>query len=221
MVHGNYYGIQYEIHLTREIDYYDELLPIWINVRAKIEMEKDKKTGNYKLIVIPYNNFCNQLFKNELFNSYVRENDKYSFSSVNNKNNEEYIKNNKFLMVRLYENNIRFETLLPEPITKEEFNQLIIERKQLEFEELSNVNKSQDQWREHYTKYNENFRILKVQRIIHDKEYFEEIKSLHKQLLDQIILSEEQKKLIENVLLNPKLEGIISWHGLTLVEGYY
>jgi hypothetical protein len=74
MAHGNYYGIQYEIYLTKELDFYDELLPIWMEVRAKIEMEKDKKTDNYKLIIIPYKEIGQQLYRNSLFNSYVREN---------------------------------------------------------------------------------------------------------------------------------------------------
>ncbi len=43
MVNGNYYGIQYEIFLTKEIDFYDDLLPIWMDVRARIEMKKIEK----------------------------------------------------------------------------------------------------------------------------------------------------------------------------------
>lgn len=70
MVHGNYYGIQYEIHLTKEIDYYDDLLPIWMDVRTRIDMYRIN--GYYKLIVIPYVDFSEQLDNNSLFKSYIR-----------------------------------------------------------------------------------------------------------------------------------------------------
>jgi hypothetical protein len=89
MINRHYYGIQYEIHLIREIDYFGELLPIWANIRSKIEMEKDTKTGNYKLIVIPCEDFYEKLLKN-----YVSDNTNHSYLSDDDKNNEEYIRNN-------------------------------------------------------------------------------------------------------------------------------
>jgi hypothetical protein len=209
MVHGNYYGIQYEVFLTKEIDFYDDLLPIWMEVRARIDIQKAKQTNNYKLIVIPYGEFDKQLCKNSLFSSYVREND------------EDYLRTQKFLMVRQYEKIIRHNTNLPEPITKEEFNQLSIQMQELESNCSWSGNLSQEEWREHDRKYTEIYNKLKVQRIIHDPEYFEEIKGLHTQLLEQVTFTEEQRELIQKVISHPKLDGINSSHGLTLVDGFW
>ena len=216
MVHGNYYGIQYEVFLTKEIDFYNDLLPIWMEVRARIEIQKDKQINNYKLIVIPYREFDKQLCKNSLFSSYVRENDETKMIQ-----NEEYLRTQKFVMVRQYEKIIRHNTNLPEPITKEEFNQLSIQMQELESNCSWSGNLSQEEWREHDIKRNDIFSQIQVQRIIHDPKYFEEIKSLHAQILEQVTFTEEQRELIQKVVSHPKLDGIISWHGLTLVDGFW
>ena len=216
MVHGNYYGIQYEVFLTKEIDFYNDLLPIWMEVRARIEIQKDKQTDNYKLIVIPYREIHQQTYDSSLFRSYVRENDETKMIQ-----NEDYLRAQKFLMVRQYEKIIRHNTNLPEPITKEEFNQLSIQMQELESNCSWSGNLSQEEWREHDKKYTEIYTKLKVQRIIHDPEYFEEIKSLHTQILEQVTFTEEQRELIQKVISHPKLDGIISWHGLTLVDGFW
>jgi hypothetical protein len=69
------------------------------------------------------------------------------------------------------------------------------------------------------------FKQIRVQIIIHDAEYFEEIKSLNKKLLEQVNFTKEQservQKVLQKVISHPKLEGIISWHGLTLIDGFY
>lgn len=214
MVHGNYYGIQYEVFLTKGIDFYEDLLPIWIETRARIEMKKDGETGTYKLIVIPYDEIDKQLHKNALFSSYVRENDECLYK----KQYEEYLRTKKFAMVGQYEMIVRHNTNLPEPITREEFNQLSVEMQKLQHKGLYG-NLSQEEWREHDRKYTEIFNQLQVQRIIHDPEYFEEIKDLHTQLLDQVSFDDEQIERIKKVISHPKLEGIISWRGLRLVNG--
>jgi hypothetical protein len=216
MVHGNYYGIQYEVFLTKEIDFYNDLLPIWMEVRARIEIQKDKQTDNYKLIVIPYREIHQQTYDSSLFRSYVRENDETKMIQ-----NEEYLRTQKFVMVRQYEKIIRHNTNLPEPITKEEFNQLSIQMQELESNCSWSGNLSQEEWREHDIKRNDIFSQIQVQRIIHDPKYFEEIKSLHAQILEQVTFTEEQRELIQKVVSHPKLDGIISWHGLTLVDGFW
>jgi hypothetical protein len=124
-------------------------------------------------------------------------------------------------MVNLYEKLIRHNTNLPNPITKEEFNQLSIERQRLEHIDRWSRNLSQAELREHTIKYNKLLDEIQVQRIIHDPEYFEEIKNLHAQILEEVRFTEEQRELIEKVISHPKLEGNVRWHGLTLVDGYW
>lgn len=221
MVHGNYYGIQYEIHLIKELDFYDDLLPIWIDLRAQIHPEKDNRTGNYKLVIIHYNDFSPQLYRNELFNSYIRENDQYRCNIEMNVCEEEYIRSNKFVMAKLYEKTIKYLTSLPEPITKEEFNQLAMEKQQLVNKSLSGVKMSQEEWKEHDKKINEISQQLRIQMFIYDPEYFQEIKNINKELLDQVTFTEEQNEHIQKLTAHPKLKGLINWYGLTLVDGYW
>jgi hypothetical protein len=223
MVHGNYYGIQYEIHLTKDLDFYDDLLPIWIEVRARIEMAKDKETGLNKLIVIPYEEFNQQLYNNKLFNSYARENDHVSCCSQNMHENE--IRRYKYFIVRQYEKLIKNNKNLPEPMKKEEFDELVKEWEKLEKINFTDEKMSDEEWKEFDKKRTNIFNQLKFQRIIHDPEYFEEIKKLDKKLLEQVNFTKEQgervQKVLQKVISHPKLEGIISWHGLTLVDGFY
>jgi len=219
MVHGTYYGIQYEVKLTKNIDFYNDLLPIWMKVRMRIEMQKDIKSNNYKLIIIPYSEFNEQLSKNSLFTSYVKENNSVSYSKPTQ--TEQYLRSNKFAIVRQYEKLIRNKTNLHEPITIEEYTKLSDEMQKLKQIDLLGKNMSQDEWREFDKRYDEIYIQLQIQRIIHDPEYFQEIKSLHTRLLEQVTFDEEQSERIQQVISHPKLDGIISWHGLTLVDGFY
>jgi hypothetical protein len=219
MVHGTYYGIQYEVKLTKDIDFYNDLLPIWIETRARIEIQKDIKTNNYKLIIIPYNEFYKQLSENSLFTCYVRENNSVSYSKPTL--TEQYLRSNKFAIVRQYEKLIRNKTSLPEPITIEEYTKLSDKMQKLKQIDLVGKNMSEDEWRKFDKEYDEIYIQLQIQRIIHNPEYFDEIKNLHKQLLEQVTFDEEQRERIQKVISHTKLNGIISWHGLTLVDGFY
>jgi hypothetical protein len=219
MVHGTYYGIQYEIHLTKEIDFYNDLLPIWIDVRARIEMEKDKHTGNYKLIIISHREFEKQLLNRSIFKSYIRENNSIAFDKLNRSDDE--IRQLKYVMVNLYEKFIKNNTDLPEPITKEKYNQLVVDWNEIERNSWMHDEMTDDEWREYNIKQFNICKQLKIQRIIHDLEYFDEIKSLYKQLLQQVSFTEQHSKIIEKVISHPKLDSIISRHGLTLVDGIW
>ena len=97
---------------------------------------------------------------------------------------------------------------------------MLKKKKQLDDIGLNSV-LSEEEWREHDIKVKEISQQLAVQRFIHDSEYFEEIKNVNKELLDQVHFSEKQNKLIQTLIAHPKLEGIISWHGLTLVEEFW
>lgn len=219
MVHGNFYGIQYEIYLTKGLDFYDDLLPIWTQVRARIELGKVKESGINKLIIIPYEEFSQQLYNKKAFDDYIRQNDGLSYNHESVR--ESYIRNSKYFLVRQYEKFIKHNKNLPEPMTKEQFNELVNEWERLEKINFTNEKMNDDEWKEFNTKRSNVYNQLKIQRIIHDPEYFEEIKKLEKKLLEQVNFTKEQGELIQKVLTHPKLEGIISWHGLNLVDGYY
>jgi hypothetical protein len=63
-------------------------------------------------------------------------------------------------------------------------------------------------------------KILKIQRIISNPEYFQEIKEIE-QKLTNIELTEEEKKLVQKVLSHPKLEEAIEFNGINLIDGFY
>lgn len=219
MVHGNFYGIQYEIYVNCDLDFYDDLLPIWITSRARIEMEKDKETGINKLIVIPYKEFSQQLYNNKLFNAYITENDRISYSHEGF--NESYIRHSKYFMVRQYEKFIKHNKNLPEPMTKNEYDELVKKWERLETIKFTEEKMSDDEWKEFNTKRSNIFNQLKIQRIIHNQDCFEDIKKLDKKLIEQVNFTKEQSELIQKVLSHPNIEGAVSWHGLNLISGYY
>jgi hypothetical protein len=123
MVHGNFYGIQFEIYINCDLDFYNDLLPIWTDVRARIELEKDKKTGINKLIIISYEEFSQQLYNNKVFNAYIREND--AMRCHHSEFHENFIRHSTYFMVRQYEKFVKHNKNLPEPMTKEQFDELV------------------------------------------------------------------------------------------------
>lgn len=212
MVHGNFYSIQYEIILNKEIDFYNDLLPIWINTRSRIEME------NNKLIVIPNKNLDKQLYHNSIFNEYIKQNDEASYQIKYT--NEDQIINNKYLMVNHYSKYVKNNYNLPEPMNEEEYKKLV-EKYQDICKKVNDNNITTDEFLNLEREKTKLFDQLKVQRIIHNSEFFEEIKNLEKNLINQITLTDEQNEFIQKVINHPKLEGLINWHGLNLVSGFY
>jgi len=218
MVHGTYYGIQYEIYLKPNIyiDFFNDLLPIWIESRTKIEIEYDKYNGRCKLIIFPYNQFDKHLIKNKLFKQYVRENLECKYSK---ELTEEEIRELLFFNVNQYSVFIKHNLNLPEKVTNDEFKKLVESWKIIQDERTATL--SEKECIEIETERNELFYKLKYQRIMHDPEYFEKIINLEKQLIEQVNLTEQQLELVNKVISHPKLEGLIGWHGLNLVDGFY
>jgi hypothetical protein len=224
MVHGIDYGIQYEIYLNKHIDFYNDLLEIWSSVRVRIEMETDKYNGKTKLIVIPNKIFDRQLDSNSLFKEYVSQLNKVYYDFHRKLYTEEEIIDLKFFMVSEYSKLIKHNDSLPNPLAEYEFNRLInlwreIQDKDCNEEFWKNV--SDEELKEFETEYEYIYNSLKYQKIIHNSEYFTEIKMLEEKLTNQVILSAEQNELVQKVLSHPKLDGLVSWHGLSLCQEYY
>lgn len=221
MVHGNYYGVQYEIYLNKMIDLFDDVLPICIDVRKMISFEKiDKNSDNYKLVIIPYREFDKRFEKREHVRKYMGSLDTISYNhQITRKSNPEEF---KYYDVKIYEQHIKYSEEV-EPFSEEMFDKL-----ENKVQDLSSKYNELDYWEKYSSEQRKNFDIergilmdvLKVQRIIRDKEYFEEIKQIEHELTN-IKLTEEEEGLVLQVLHHPKLEGIISSHGINLINGYY
>lgn len=222
MVHGTNYGIQYEIHLTRDIDFYDELLPIWSATRTRIEMEKNKDDGTCKLTVIPHTEFIKQLYYNAKFLSYTTGIEKV-ISETDDVLRRAAL---DYFLVRVYENSVRHNANLPEPMSFAEYNTLIDKYRSLRTNLRNDVRycdkiMSKEEWEALCEDHDKIANELQIQQVIHDKIRFEKIKALHNELFEQISLNDEQNSRIQNVLSHPTLQDIIKWQGFTLVEKHY
>lgn len=221
MVHGNYYGVQYEIYLNKELDLYNDVLPICINVRKMISLEKINNNSNqYKLVIIPYTELGKRFEKRENVRKYMNSLDEISFNhKITRKTNPELF---KYYDVKKYTNYIK-HSVLPEVYTEEQFQKL-----EHRVEELSSKYNELDYWEKYSPQERKDFdiersiliEVLRVQRIIKNKEYFEEIKEIERELTD-IDLTDREKELITCIIGHPKLEGAIQCHGINLVDGFY
>ena len=221
MVHGNYYGVQYEIYLNKELDLFDDVLPICIDVRKMISLEKiNKDSDHYKLVIIPYTGLGKRFEKRENVRKYMNSLDEISYNhQITRKTNPDMF---KYRDVKNYSNYIKHSEL-PEPYTEEQFQKL-----ETRVEELSSKYNELDYWEKYSPQERKDFdiersiiiEVLRVQRIIKNKEYFEEIKEIERELTD-IELTNGEKELITRILGHPKLEGVIQCHGINLINGFY
>lgn len=220
MVHGTCYGIQYEIYLNKKLDLFNDVLPICIDVRKMISLERIHKDSNqYKLVVIPYIELDNRFKKREYTRRYIQSLDQISFNHhITRKSNPEAF---KYYDVKIYDNIIKYNEY-SQPFTQEELKNC---EKKFEdvieiYEDDNFLNKPEEERKEIDFQQNNLRRILNIQRIISNPVYFEEIKQIQHELTD-IKLTEEEEGLVLQVLYHPLLEGIISSHGINLINHIY
>ena len=221
MVHGNYYGVQYEIYLKKGIDFFTDILPICIDVRKMISLEKiNKDSYQHKLVIIPYKEFDKRFEKREHVRKYMESLDEISYNhQITRKTNP---KEFKYYDVKVYTQHIKYCEDVHQPYTEE-----IFEKLENRVQELSSKYNELDYWEKYSSEERKNFDIergilmdvLKVQRIVRNKEYFEEIKQIERELTD-IELTDTEKDLINRIINHSKLEGGIQWHGINLVAWY-
>lgn len=221
MVHGNYYGVQYEIYLNKMIDLFDDVLPICINVRKMISLEKiNKNSEQYKLVIIPYRELDKRFEKREHVRKYMASLDEISYNrQINRNSNPEVF---KYYDVKIYTQYIKYSDDI-EPCTEEMFQKL-----ENKLQELSSKYNEPDYWEKYSPEERKNIdierslfnEVLNVQRIIRNKEYFEEIKEIERELTN-IKLTHTEEELVLQVLHHPGLEGVISSHGINLIDGFY
>ena len=220
MVHGNYYGLQYEIYLNKELDIFNDILPICIDVRKMIFLEKvDKNSDQYKLVIIPYRELDKRFEKRENVRKYVENLDKLSYRSFkyDRKSHSEVF---KYYDVKMYKSLIKHNEH-PVPYSQEQLKEC-----EKRFEDIKEIYNSEDFWNKSNEERNEIDieqgkirQILNIQHVISNPEYFDEIKQFEKELTD-IELTDGEKELINKVLSHPKLEGSIYCHGINLIEGF-
>ena len=171
MVHGNYYGVQYEIYLNKELDLYNDILPICIHVRKMISLEKvDKNSEQYKLVIIPHKELDKRFYQKQNSRKYAEDKDLISYNhNITRKSCPEQF---KYYDVKIYNSLIKHNKCL-EPFTQEELKKCEKEHKLR--------------------------KTLDIQRIISNPVYFEEIKEIERELTD-IELTDGEKELIKSII---------------------
>lgn len=222
MVHGFHYGLQYEINLIKPVDLYNDILSICIGVRNMIQYNITGLDKVSKLIIIPLKNldkrFQNQEHTKKYINSLSRI--KYNGTHMNRSTNQEEF---KYYDVKIYNDYIKNNNNLPEPINSEILS--VLEKRLDELIDMYDDIDYLKKYSEHErlllsNERNELNTIIKIQRILIDTDYYNEIKLIYENLTNIQFNSEEQE-LINKVLNHPNLNGLVSNHGLSLVEYFY
>lgn len=226
-----YCGIQYEIYLDKPVDFYNDILPIWIEVRERIElkpviislMTNFTMENITKLIVLEesklYDRFKICVYANEYLQNY-HDSGCYTGSESDKKNLDKI----KYNDVKYYNTFIKNNKNLPNPITPYEF--FILENKLNELEKKLDNNfdgielLDQNEYIEIKNEFDNLLPVYRLQRIIALPEYFEEIKSIDYSLTN-IELTQDEKTLIDKIINHPNIKNSIHSHGFHLVDGYY
>jgi hypothetical protein len=198
MVHGNIYGIQYEIYLSKPLDLYNDVLPMCTQVRKMIKYEESAN----KLVLISYGDLSGRFYSNPLARTWAQILDINDYEQKQNPTGQM----KEFYDVKIY-SGYKHEQI--EPIGSEELNS--ISKKINKLEEINGWTK------ELY----ELHKIKNIQSIVQDSDYFNKVKSIEESLTN-VVLTAEEDKLIEMILSNElvKSAGVIS-SGINLYFGFY
>ncbi len=205
------YGVQYEIYLNKQIDFFNDFLPICIDIRKMISIEKMNEL--YKLVIIPYNELDDRFVQREHSEMYASSLDNiHYYHQINRQSHPEIF---KYYDVNMYTMYIKNSDNV-NPYTEEMYQSL-----ENKIADISNIVNSDD----YLEKYSEqernvfNFELNLLIEVFVDQrrnhEYFQEIKKIERELTN-IKLTEEENELVLRVLNHPKLEGVIYSHGINL-----
>lgn len=219
MVHDYDYGIQYEIKFISPVDLYEVILPICSELRTMLQYNITRIDKVYKLIIIPHNNLKKRFLEKECTRSYIynRSSIRYNGSNVDRINNPDIY---KYYDVKVYSDYIKNKTNLPEPISVEMYKTLENRYNYLInlYDEIDYIPKYSEEERSTFNKQRiELDNILKIQRILINTDYYNEISKIYENLIN-IELTTDEIELINKILLHPSLNGLISKHGISLVD---
>ena len=204
MVHGTNYGVQYIIKLNKDIDLYDDLLPICSSVRSMIKI-----IPNQKICILPYNTldkrFGENVYSTKLISSLFSE--YRSFRERNDANKDLFI----YLDIYNYSKFVKDEKNLT-PLSKQEILDI-----ELMYKKLLNDETYSKDVHDNIIKLTD---LLKIQYIISDSDYYQKIIEMEKNITN-IQLTEQEKILIDTVMKHPKLEGLIEYSHFELVSENY
>jgi hypothetical protein len=222
MIHGIDFGIQYEIKLTTPVDLYNVIMPICIEIRNVLKYNITNIDKVNKLIIIPSKNLDDRFQQKKYGKKYIHNRSllRYNDNNINRITNPHIF---KYYDVKVFNDYIKNNHNLPEKISKEvldvlekRFNQLMDM-----YNDVDYIKKySQEERFILSNERNELNKIIKIQRVLLDVDYYNEIIKIYENLTD-IELNLEEQNLINSVLTHPKLNCFIDNHGFSLVDCYY
>ena len=217
MVHGDYFGINYIIHLTKPIDLYNDLLPICSSNRHMLTLINPTKIS----IFIP-TRFDKRLNSKEMssFISAFYELQNKCYAKTNAlKNRQLFPDLYLYYDVLLYSTIIKGRTI--EIITNEELD--IMKTRYNELENMINNGTYNYGSNEHKLCFDE-LKLLRktieIQTIICDKEYLQKIIDTEEKITN-ISLTDEEAMLIKSVESNAVIKENIETSGFEIIKECY
>ena len=217
MVHGDYFGINYIIHLTKPIDLFNDLLPICISNRHMLTLINPTKIS---------------IFTSTMFNKRLNSKEMSSFiSAFYELRNKCYAQTNLlknrqlFPDLYVYYDVLQYSTIIKgrsiEMISNDEFD--VIKTRYNELENMMNDDTLKYGSYEHKLFFDELKSLRKtieIQTIICNKEYLQKIKDMEEKITN-VQLTDEEIMLIKNIESHPTINEIIETSGFEMIKEYY
>ena len=217
MVHGDYFGINYIIHLTKPIDLFNDLLPICISNRHMLTLINPTKIS---------------IFTSTMFNKRLNSKEMSSFiSAFYELRNKCYAQTNLlknrqlFPDLYVYYDVLQYSTIIKgrsiEMISNDEFD--VIKTRYNELENMMNDDTLKYGSYEHKLFFDELKSLRKtieIQTIICNKEYLQKIKDMEEKITN-ISLTDEEDMLIKSIESHAEINNIIEISGFEIIKECY
>ena len=206
----NYFGLQYVLYLSREIDYYNDLLPLCIEHRRMFQLEKNK------IIVLNHHCLESRFSLNALSREFAAACDKITWdTSISRKNNEQMYKWHDVLFYTKHIKNKKVAFPMNPDIMEQRYKYLkekyMISQANTNLQLLS---------REETLEYMDLRRHVYIYRIMGNQAYFDEIVRMERELTF-VSLTPDEIELIERIKQSQKLYGKVLSEGTELYYGVF
>ena len=222
MVHGDYFGINYIIHLTKPIDLFNDLLPICTSNRHMLTLINPTKISLFKSTI-----FDKRLIAKEMssFISAFYELQNKCYAQTNALKNRQL-----FPDLYLYYDVFIYSTIIKgrsiEIISNDELN--IMNTRYNELENMMN-NDTYNNDTYNYGSYEDKLfsdelkllrKTIEIQTIICDKEYLQKIIDTEEKITN-ISLTDEEVMLIKSVESHATINNFIETSGFEIIKECY
>ena len=217
MVHGDYFGINYIIHLTKPIDLFNDLLPICTSNRHMLTL-----INPTKISIFTPTRFDKRLNSKKI-SSFIS-----AFYELKNEcyANTNYIRTRQlFPNLYLYYDVLLYSTIIKcrsfEIITNDELD--IMKTRYNELEIMLNndtCNYGSNEYKLCFDELKLLRKTIEIQTIICDKKYLQKIIDIEEKITN-ISLTDEEAMLIKSVESHPTINNFIETSGFEMIKECY